>query len=641
MRVLLVDDEPGVAAAWRELLGDSGRFEIRIAVSGEEALREAKAWPSGPQVLVTDVVMDPVDGFTLRETLVAEFPDMRTIFVSGYDLTAHAARTAGAVVLSKPLTATDLLAAIDAPAPSVAVFTLGNFHVQERIGRQENVEVFLAWQGAVSRHAVLNVLDESSTRDPAMVQAFLADARAKAAVSHPYLLAVHEAGQADGRYFYSSDYVPGHTLEAYQAAGHTLDDRTLLAAMRTAADVSAHFRQNGLPRRGIGPADLLLDASLRPRLVNVAIASAQQTQEASEVRAFAQTVAALASPAGPVAALAHKLAAGATDWAGVTALLASARPKMVPKDAAKLTARAEKAKQMLAESKKRQKRRVLISAAMTISLLVFALFILFRFLGRGDRLVPAKMVKIPSGDFIYQEGETINLPAFWIDAYEVSIADYKEFLDFLEANPDEAEKFAHPDMPAGKSHVPLDWADNNEINTWGFYRGATRGTWKKIFPITIDHPVFNVDWFDAYAYAKWKGRRLPTEQEWEKAARGPDGRKYPWGGSEAPSKANTGADFKPNPKEGGEIDGHRRWARVDEPAGDKSTYGVQGMAGNVSEWTATWGSSEDGMGVDVPVVRGGNWANPEHHLTRRRTILDALQQQDTLGFRTVSDTPPK
>jgi formylglycine-generating enzyme required for sulfatase activity len=63
------------------------------------------------------------------------------------------------------------------------------------------------------------------------------------------------------------------------------------------------------------------------------------------------------------------------------------------------------------------------------------------------------------------------------------------------------------------------------------------------------------------------------------------------------------------------------------------------MAGNVSEWTATWAVSEDGMGGQVPVIRGGNWSNPEHLITRRRAILDALQVQDALGFRTVSDTP--
>jgi formylglycine-generating enzyme required for sulfatase activity len=102
---------------------------------------------------------------------------------------------------------------------------------------------------------------------------------------------------------------------------------------------------------------------------------------------------------------------------------------------------------------------------------------------------------------------------------------------------------------------------------------------------------------------------------------------------------NSGHDFKPNPKEGGEIDGHKRWSRIDQPSGDISPFRVRNMAGNVSEWTASMAPSEDGMGGDVPVVRGGNWSNPEHHLTRRRAILDPLQQQDALGFRTVSDKP--
>jgi formylglycine-generating enzyme required for sulfatase activity len=61
----------------------------------------------------------------------------------------------------------------------------------------------------------------------------------------------------------------------------------------------------------------------------------------------------------------------------------------------------------------------------------------------------------------------------------------------------------------------------------------------------------------------------------------------------------------------------------------------------VSEWTATFAAHQEGMGGEVPVIRGGNWGNPEHHVTRRLAILDPLQLQDTLGFRTVSDTPPK
>jgi len=637
MKILLVDDEPGVAAAWRELLGSAVQGEIRIATGGEEALRMGRAW--GPDVLVTDVVMQPMDGVTLSEALAAEFPGLRTIFVSAYDLSGYAGRLDGAAILPKPADAAQLAAVINVPSAALVGHELGGFFVQAYIGRQGVVDEYLAWQAAMSRHVVLRILDAESSRDPAAVEAFRADARAKAAVSHPYLLAVHEAGEADGRYFYASDHLAGYTLDAYRAAGHSLDDRTLVSALRTAADVSAHFSKHGLARRAITPADLILDESLRPRLLNVAVASASAPAEAAEVAGFAECIAALAPSGGGAAAIAQTLSHGGAGWAGAAAMAAATKPTAVPKDASRLTARTEKSKQLLEQSKKQQKKRLLISAGMTALLLVVALLAMLNFFRGGKRSVTGKMIAIPAGEFIYQDGQRESLPAFWIDEYEVSIADYKEFLDALEKDPALAAKVAHPDMPKGKSHVPLDWADNNQLTPPmpGYYTRAVK--WKRFHDsaLNLDSPVFNVDWYDAYAYAKWKGRRLPTEKEWEKAARGRDGRKYPWGNEQDPKRVNSGADFRPEPGKGGETDGYKRWSPVNKPDGDRSPYHVQGMAGNVSEWTATMAPSEDGMGGQVPVIRGGNWDNPEYFITRRRAILDPLQQKETLGFRTVSD----
>jgi len=644
MKILLVDDETSVLAAWSELLESSGLGEIRTASTGGDALKAAREW-GGPDVLITDVVMEPMDGLRLREMLAAEFPRMRTVFVSSYDLSGYADRTAGATVLTKPIDVGQLAAAIGAPAGLAPGGTLGPYYLQEVAASGGGTTDYLAWQASMSRHVVLHVLEAGPASEPGAVEQFLADARAKAAVSHPYLLAVHEAGEADGHYFYSSDYVPGHSLAAYAAAGPALDDRVLLGALRTAAEASAYFKQHGVARRGLHPADVLLDASMRPRLENIARAGEAATiDESVEVRELAATVAQLASPGGAAAGAASALlAAEQADWDSALQAALAAQPAAAPKDAGRLSSRAEKSKELLEQSKQRQKKQLLITAALSLVLVLVGVLALFRFFAGGTRTVDTRMIEIPAGEFIYQDGEKVNLPAFWIDEYEVSIADYKEFLDHLEANPDEAKDFAHPDMPEGKSHVPLDWADNNALTPPmpGYYARAVRWKQYKGAPLNVDSPVFGVDWYDAYAYAKWKGRRLPTEQEWEKAARGTDGRRYPWGNEEDPQRVSSGHDFNPDPKKGGEIDGYKRWSPVDLPAGDRSPYGVRGMAGNVSEWTASMAPHEEGLGGEVPVVRGGNWGNPEHHLTRRRAILDPLQQQDTLGFRTVSDTPPQ
>ena len=652
MKILLVDDEAHVLEAWRALLEATGPCEVRTASTGGDALKAARAW-GGPDVLVTDVVMEPMDGFRLREMLAAEFPAMRTVFVSGYDLSGYADRVAGAAVLGKPATAEQLAGVLglpgapaDPPAstdPAIGS-AIGSYYVQEVAGENGTVKDYVAWQQSMSRHVLLRVLENKHAQQPGAVAEFLADARAKAAVTHPYLLAVHEAGEADGHYFYSSDLVPGHTLTAYAQAGQQLDDRVLLSALRTAAEVSEHFKKHGLSRRAMAPSDVLLDGAMRPRLANVAQAAGHEIDEAAEVRAFAGTLAALAAPNGPAAGAVGALAAHADQgWAAALPLVAAAKPVAAPKDAGRLSARTEKSKQLLEQSRQQQKKRLMITAGLTLALLLVAAFALFRFLGGGTRTITSRQIEIPGGEFIYQDGQKVDLPTFWIDEHEVTIADYKEFLDFLEANPGEAAKLAHPDMPEGKSHVPLDWADNNQLEPPmpGYYTRAVRWKQYKEAPLDVDSPVFGVDWYDAYAYAKWKGRSLPTEQQWEKAARGTDGRKYPWGNEEDPKRVSSGHDFDPNPKKGGAVDGYKRWSPVNLPQGDKSPYGVRGMAGNVSEWTATMAPHADGMEAEVPVIRGGNWGNPEHNLTRRLAILDPLQSQDTLGFRTASESPPK
>lgn len=222
-----------------------------------------------------------------------------------------------------------------------------------------------------------------------------------------------------------------------------------------------------------------------------------------------------------------------------------------------------------------------------------------------------KMVPIPAGEF--QMGDSLDgmslalpvhrvyLDAFFIDAYEVTNAQYRKFMD------------------ATNHQAPREW-NNPNFNA-------------------ANHPVVGVTWHDAIAYATWVGKRLPTETEWEKAARGGIiGRRYPWGNELKQNDANYNGV--------GEKD---QWSYT-SPVGSftPNDYGLYDMVGNACEWCMDWYDSNyysispnlDPAGPNAGtyrVLRGGSWhSSSESYLcVAYRHYSHPGGTSDCFGFRCV------
>ncbi|GEM_PF-284837 len=196
----------------------------------------------------------------------------------------------------------------------------------------------------------------------------------------------------------------------------------------------------------------------------------------------------------------------------------------------------------------------------------------------GDE--PHEMVLIPAGKYI--RGSDDRLPdegpryveetdAFWIDLYEVTNLQYKKFID--ETNRRSPKHFRNRTYPKGK----------------------------------VDHPVVWVSWYDAHDYCEWAGKRLPTDIEWEKAARGTDGRDYPWGDVFDLTLVNSPVRWDTLGIKGDTLP-------IGSFEGGKSPYGLYDTSGNVWEWTDSWYTQYPGnqwpsenYGEIYKTLKGGSW----------------------------------
>ncbi len=528
----------------------------------------------------------------------------------------------------------------DVADPALAGKSIGPYELRRKIGQGERSEVFEAVQTSMGRVVALKILLPEFQADDQAVQTFLAQASAKANVQHPSILSVYEGGQSEGIYYYTREFVDGSNLAYLHAQGRTMDDPTALQCIRVTAEALSFLNQQKIPHPPVSAEDVYLGRDGRARLNNLAALPDEKTPPTQhDIRSLSRMVSDClpgtgAATPGLRALLGRMLLEGTTgfqSWGALLQAVKALEPKVVPEDAFKLSAQDAAAIAAVNEAKRRQKRTLVWTTVGMFALVwLVGIVVWLKFFHAPTAKDFNKMLAIPAGDFLYGPDKvTANTKAFWIDEYEVTIGQYEQFLEALKAHPTEA--YEAPNAPKGHRHENDQWAN--------VYAAAKNGGTLNKAPLDLNCPAVQVDWFDAYAYAKWKGHRLPTEQEWEKAARGTDGRRFPWGDDATQiQKVNTSADYNDrDPGAKGLTDGYNRWSPVDAMTGDKSPYGVMDMAGNVSEWT---GTVERHGQLNYPIVRGGNFGSDTFDATRRFDKLADLESKDRVGFRTVSDSPP-
>jgi formylglycine-generating enzyme required for sulfatase activity len=235
----------------------------------------------------------------------------------------------------------------------------------------------------------------------------------------------------------------------------------------------------------------------------------------------------------------------------------------------------------------------------------------------AEKMLPdIDWVGIPAGTFIYGEGkeqQELHLDRFQISRYPITNSQYQTFID------------------AGGYAEERWWRDLKKPE-------PEKSTWEQ-----SNRPRTNVDWYEAVAFTRWltaqlnQPIRLPTEQEWEKAARGADGRQYPWGNEYINGYANVDES-----EEKGEY--LEQTTAVGLYPKDKSPYGVRDMAGNVWEWCQNKYEHPDQIDPDTSedwrVLRGGSWVHDPGYARaayRFRFYPDA--RDHGRGFRVVLSAP--
>jgi formylglycine-generating enzyme required for sulfatase activity len=494
--------------------------------------------------------------------------------------------------------------------PFMSLEPPSDYQLSKLLGENQRTNIWLADQLSVRRNVVLEQLRDLSSEHR---EDFLASVRVKASIDHPLIASVYEAINDDDHCMFTREWLPGENLSSLKERGFTLKPAQLAHVIKRVAEACMHLEERSIPTDEMTLSHIYLNEQNVLRLSNLAKSGIRDDQTS------ARDMAALGSHLLPL------MEPGESGYTRVQTLLHWMTGKdpqhiMQWKDirhyadqieqqlAAPVVPMHTSRQPQLTVVKKKNPLPIILGVIGAIIAAVILLVLSQK--QKQEKTTVTQLdgpILIPEGMHPGPDGNENKIRKFWLSSHEVTIGEYREFLEtlkFLES--DQRKIFDHESQPPTKlSHETESWT---EI----LAAAEKRGIWKNR-TLTMNSPVFGVDWWDAHAYCEWKRARLPTQEEWYAAMR---------------MQTLNPLSLKPT-----------AWGDV--VSLDKNGAGFFGMAGGVSEWTRKPASNPSNpLGARQWVIIGASFAKTANGAQAREWTNNRDLRRDDLGFRIAYDHLP-
>ncbi len=485
---------------------------------------------------------------------------------------------------------------------------IGDYRIGDLIAKGVNTLTWSATQVSVQREVIICSLADNLKSCETHSEEFISDVRTKASVDHPLISSVLEAINDDTQCFFAMEKLQGSSLDSIHDEGSSIPPLETVRIIRNIAGAYQYLENHDIATLPISAHDIVIDSESYCRLINMAVSGKIDPSIATrDKELIGHIFQDLLEPGQPgstrTASLLDYMADLHRDqplsWEQIYNLSDEVERQLTePKDNNQIQSLTMKMPPRVSSD-------TLGKAASTVAIIAILAGLVYYFSSRKavtKEREMSEMVRIPAGKYLGPDGTSITMKEFWIDAHEVSIGEYAKFLHALEhLAAEQRSVYQHEDQPQNKlSHEPDDW--------YNLITAANNGTPWNNLEVDLNYPVVGVDWWDAYTYAEWKGRRLPTREEWYTACTAGDD----------PSQILGSG-----------------WSPVDQTS--QTSFGIYGMAGNVSEWMRK--RTLDPADLSKParyIISGASYLRPKYGARAREWVADRNLRRADLGFRTFS-----